>query len=150
MFFVNQWIQSGKRYVIDRVIKKSKKYIRSEHLCSAWLMYRSAVWGSRMLLDMKTKKFGRKQYNYPVVIKGATVYSKPMLYLRKLINNQSTSGYFWLKWNNGVLSTSIGTGPLQTTLENKYIQLAKLQNLWSKKMDIVDEGKQEWTNRLII
>jgi hypothetical protein len=149
-FFLNQWIRSGKRYVMNRVVKKSQEVIRTEYLCSPWLIYRSALWGSRLLLDIKTKKFGRKQVSFPVVVRGTTVFSRPMLYFRKLFNSQKLQGLFWSRWNNCVVSSSLGHGPLFATLENKYIQLAKLQNIWVKRSDFVDYGKGEWTDRFSI
>ena len=149
-YFLNQWIRSGKRYVVNRLLKKSQEFIRSEYGLSAWLVYRSSLWGSRLLLDVKTKKFGRKQIFFLIVVRGTTVYSRPMLYLRKLMNLQRLPGLFWMKWNTCVVSTSLGHGPIFSMIENKYIQLAKLQNIWVKKSKFVDIGKSEWGNRLVI
>jgi len=150
IFFVNQWIRSGKRYVVDRVLKKSQQFLRSEYFMSPWLVYRSSLWSSRLLLDVKTKKFGRKQIVFPVVVRGTTVYSRPMLYLKKLMNSQKLSGLFWVNWNTCVLSSSLGQGPLFAMIENKYIQLAKLQNIWVKKSEFLDLGKGEWVNRFVM
>lgn len=149
-FFLNQWVRSGKRYIMNRVLTNSQRFLRSEYKMSPWLIYRSSLWSSRILLDVKIKKFGRKQMFFPIVVKGTTVYTRPMLYLRKLINTQKIPGLFWMKWSSCVISTSLGHGPIFSIIENKYRQLAKLQNIMVKPSKLQDLGKAEWVNRIQI
>ena len=145
MFLCNQWIRSGKKYVMHQVLKKAQRFIRSEYTLAAWTCFRSSLWGTRLFVDLKTKNFGRKQMSYPLVVRGNTSYTRPMLYLRQQMNSQTLPGYFWLKWTKSIVSTSLGNGPIYATIENKYIQLAKLQNIWSDKKE-KSEGvsKLEW------
>lgn len=142
-FLCNQWIRSGKKYVMNQVLRKSQRFLRTEYLLSPWATYRSSLWGSRLFLDIKTKNFGRKQMFFPMVVRGNTSYTRPMLYMRKQMNSQTLPGMFWMKWTQVILSTSLGKGPMFSSIENKYIQLAKLQNLWDKK-EAVSLGKLEW------
>lgn len=134
--FVCQLMKKGKKYKSFSVLSKVFRLIKKWTSLPPLLVFKSALLNMRLFLDVRVKKSGRMETVIPMVLNHKQSILRPMKYLiRTALNTPSLSG------NTGVsgqlalaiLNIFLGVGPVHSYIYNKYVKIAKSQNLLSSE-----------------